>query len=63
MEIIFFSQNNIKKSIWQLLMKYHNTTTEKFSLQNINNGGGNRDHQIMTQNLNIIPINLYCGEK
>lgn len=47
MEIIFFSQNNIKKSIWQLLMKYHNITTEKFSLQNINNGGGNRDHQIM----------------
>ena len=43
MKIIIFSQRNVRKSTWQLLMKCHSITTEKLSLQNINFEGGNRE--------------------
>lgn len=41
---INFSQNNIRKIIWKLLMKYHRITTENIYPLTINYGGGNRDY-------------------
>lgn len=41
---INFSQNNIRKIIWKLLMKYQSITTENIYPLTINYEGGNRDY-------------------
>lgn len=45
-------------------MKYYNIATENVSLQNINYGGGNREYQVVRENIKMNTIyKSYYGEK